>query len=333
MQQELLFRYNYWRQKVKLSNKPIRIWIEPTNACNLKCKLCPQSLGGFPSKGIMDLELMKKISSELRSIQPKLVTLHLSGEPLLHPDIPQLISIIKKEKLNTALSTNGLLMTKQKIEKIIEAGLDCIRIDFAANKERYEEIRQNSVWDAVYENIKRLIELKRQKTSFKPLVLIFNIDVVKSKKESARNLNSLKELFNNGSVKTLNIELHKWAGEFAREAEESGLYEKLSLPDIPKGKYFPCPHIFGSFGITWDGDVVPCCRDLKKDFIIGNIKDNSIMQLWNSEKLMELRQKQIEKKYMDIPLCRNCTMLWGNYSLLKFTQRSLQNLIFRIKGY
>jgi radical SAM protein with 4Fe4S-binding SPASM domain len=280
----------------------------------------------------MDPDLIKKIASELQSIRPKLVTLHLSGEPLLHPEISRLISILKEKRLHVTFSTNGLLLTKQKIEEIIDAGLDCIRIDFAANKERYEDIRQNSVWDVVYNNILSLIEIKKKKNASEPLILLFNIDVVNNKRETTGNLHSMAKLFNKSTVKTLNLELHRWAGEFARASEEKGLYEELSLPEHVKGKYFPCPHIFGSFVITWNGDVVPCCRDLKKDYIIGNVQENSIKHLWNSEKMIELRRKQIEQKYMDIPLCRHCTMLWDNYDFLKFTKSSFQRLLFRIRG-
>lgn len=333
MYQELLFYYYYKRQKAYLKNHPLRVWIEPTNACNLRCRTCPQSVDGFPMRGMMDVELMKKIAIDLRTIHPRMVTLHLSGEPLLHPEIARLVRILKQEDLAVTFSTNGLLLTRSKVEGLIEAGLDDIRIDFAANKERYEEIRQEAVWEVVYNNILTLLEVKRQKGLFNPRVLLVNMDITDDEGETAHNLAQLKDLFKDYTVEVLNLGLHTWAGEFAQKAKEDPLFKELSLLHEGRGKYFPCPHIFGSFVVTWDGDVVPCCRDLKKDYIIGNIKEHSIMELWNSDRMLQLRRKQILKQYNDIPLCRDCTQLWANYSLFKLAKNSLQRFFYLKFGH
>lgn len=329
----MLFYYSYRRGKVHVPSRPLKIWVEPTNACNLLCKICPQSDGGFPTKGLMDVYLINKIASELRTIDPLIVTLHLSGEPLIHPHIGDLIKILKKETLNVTFSTNGVLLTKEKIDELIESGLDDIRIDFAADKKKFEEVRQKAVWETVYKNILALLEIKKERKLFKPRVLIINIDITDDPREVERNLKDLKKLFNGYPAEILNLELHTWAGEFAEKAGNGSLYKRFSHTQAVQSHYFPCPHIFGSFVISWNGDVVPCCRDLKKDYIIGNIKDKTIMELWNSERLMSLRKMQLSKRYKEIPLCRACDQLWCSYTLSKLAKNSLQKALYLTFGH
>ena len=178
-----------------------------------------------------------------------------------------------------------------------------------------------------------MLELKKQRSLLKPRVHLVNIDTVNSNKESIRNLDNLKKLFQNYSVEILNLELHTWAGDFAERAKKDPLFRKLSNLQDDKRNFSPCLHVFSSFVITWDGDVVPCCRDLKKDYVIGNIKEHSIMELWNSEKIIQLRQKQILRQYKDIPLCRECTQLWNNYSVFKLAKNSFQKFVYLRFGH
>ena len=324
--QKLLFYYGYRRQKSHVKNRPLKIWIEPTNACNLECKICPQSSGDFPLKGVMDISLMRKIASELRSIHPLLVTLHLSGEPLLHPNIAAFVKILKKEDLNVTFSTNGVLLTREKCEELIDAGLDDLRIDFAADRKRYEEIRKRAVWEVVHNNLLTLLELKKDRNILKPRLLIVNIDLAEDEERTNANLDNLRNMFKNYPAEIVNLESHTWAGEFARSKMGDPLFENVQARE--ERNYFPCPHIFGSFVITWNGDVVPCCRDLKKDYVIGNIKEQPIMALWNSERLVRLREKQILRQYADIPLCSACTQLWSGHTFSKFAKNAFRKTLY-----
>lgn len=324
--QKLLFYYCYKRKKSHVRSRPLKIWIEPTNACNLECKICPQSSGDLPRKGMMDISLMHKIASELRSIRPLLVTLHLSGEPLLHPEIAALVKILKKEDLAVTFSTNAMLLTREKCEELIDAGLDDIRIDFAADKTKYEDIRRKAVWDVAYNNILTLLKIKKSRNLFRPRILIVNIDVAENEPAAAGNCKKLRDLFGDYPVEISNLEFHTWAGDFARSKKGDPFFAKLQA--VNEKNYFPCPHVFGSFVITWDGDVVPCCRDLKKDYVIGNVKEHTIMDLWNSEKIVRLREKQIAGQYAEIPLCSSCTQLWNGYNFLRFAKNALRKTLY-----
>jgi radical SAM protein with 4Fe4S-binding SPASM domain len=187
----------------------------------------------------------------------------------------------------------------------------------------------------VYNNILTLLEIKKRRKLFKPRVLLVNIDVTDNQERNIYSLNKLKELFGDYKYRAefLNLELHTWAGEFARRAKKNPFFKMFPMSSNEGGEYFPCPHLFGSFNITWNGDVVPCCRDLRKEYIIGNIREHSIMELWNSKQLVQLREKHRLKQFDDIHLCRGCTKLLADYRMIKIAKDTIEKFPYVIFGH
>ncbi|MDO8785613.1 MAG: radical SAM protein, partial [Syntrophales bacterium] len=303
---------------------PVKIWIEPTNACNIKCKTCPQSLSHFPPRGMMSVDLMQKIVDELKVIQPTLVTLHMAGEPMMHNKIDKLVRMAKTTGAPVTISTNGLLLTQDKIDGLIEAGLDDMRIDFAADKSVYELIRCQSSWHTVYENIRILLETKKRRDTAKPILTLINIDVSPDNRQTLENLSRLRYLFDGYPFQTANLDIHTWAGEFAKEhTRNDPIFQVRTAESLVQAKYFPCIHLYGSFNISWNGDVLPCCRDLMKEYVIGNVADQSIVSLWNSDRLLALRRKHALKRHHEIPLCKNCDQVFRSHNLMNVVKKTM----------
>ena len=74
----------YKRKKLVLNTMPIRLWVESSLACNLKCVMCPNKEIPQPNKGIMDFELFKKIIDEAKDFVND-IFIHHRGEPMLNP--------------------------------------------------------------------------------------------------------------------------------------------------------------------------------------------------------------------------------------------------------
>src|SRR3989338_7528633 len=102
--------YNYLNKSELCSNPPIRVWIEPTNQCNLKCMSCANRL--IKERGFMKLTLFKKIIDQLLGYSFE-VFLYMSGEPLMHPDIVEMINYAKNKRLFVNLSTNATLLNNE----------------------------------------------------------------------------------------------------------------------------------------------------------------------------------------------------------------------------
>ena len=71
--------------------------------------------------------------------------------------------------------------------------------------------------------------------------------------------------------------MHNWAGE-------------INGPGKGK-KYSPCTFLWQALIIFWDGAVLPCTQDFFGYYILGNVKDSSLAEIWNNDKMIRLRKK------------------------------------------
>ena len=142
---------------------PIRLNIEPTNYCNLSCSMCPRELNR--PFGYMEFNLFQKVIDESILCGKRLIiTINKDGEPLLHPELPRMIKYAKDKKAAYKINfyTNGILLTEEKSLELIKSGLDTIHISIdALTKETYKKIKNSEKLEIVEQNVKRLIELKK----------------------------------------------------------------------------------------------------------------------------------------------------------------------------
>jgi radical SAM protein with 4Fe4S-binding SPASM domain len=296
--------YGYYCFKIKLNYFPSKVFIEPTNVCNFKCKICPQSTNLKIPKGFMDLGLYEHILSQIR-VNNCRVVLHLFGEPLLHPQIDLMIKKAKENKLNVKLHTNGSLLTFNLSKKIVDSGLDRIVFSFngADSKETYEQICEGVKFDMIVDNIRNFLKIRQQKNNH---LLRVGFELVKLNDNSNTHqiIKSFKKLFKD--YKNLDfdcIPAHSWVGKFS---------QKLNLKTRPQSNFYaPCQHLWNEFCICWDGIVVACCKDMQRDYVIGDIKKETLLEIWNGEKIVKLRKMLIKKKFHKINLCKYCERLWA----------------------
>ena len=157
-----LFRRKILQKKISF-DFPIRLNIEPTNYCNLSCSMCPRELNR--PFGYMEFNLFKKIIDESILYGKRLIiTLTKDGEPLLHPELPQMIKYAKDKKAAYKINfyTNGILLTETKSEEIIKSGLDTMHISIDAfTKETYKKSKIVKSWKLLREMLKGWLHLKK----------------------------------------------------------------------------------------------------------------------------------------------------------------------------
>ncbi|HAS17570.1 MAG TPA: hypothetical protein DCR39_06725, partial [Nitrospiraceae bacterium] len=95
---------------------------------------------------------------------------------------------------------------------------------------------------------------------------------------------------------------HTFGGKVERE--EGKGFRRLG------SKYVPCTFLWYSMSVRWDGMVVPCCVDLAGDMPVGDVNKESLLDIWNGERLMDIREKIVSKRYKEILLCSGCDILW-----------------------
>lgn len=282
----------YKKGESRLNYPPLRVWIEPTNYCNLKCLSCPNS---YLDKKIsyMDLSLYEKIISEIKNGVFE-VNLFLGGESLFHPRIDDFINIAKSADLKVNLHTNATVLDKAAAQKLLNTGLDVLSFSFEGySKPHYENLRRRARYEAVKENILNFLKLKKIKKKKKPVTVL----QVLRKGGEPEDLFT-REFIEAGVNAVRFVDFHDWAGNI----------KGFGMP-CDKNVYNHCEFFWYSISVLSDGSVVPCCSDFTGLCVLGDAKSDDILDVWNNEKSVGLREKLRRKENKQIGLCSNCGFL------------------------
>jgi radical SAM protein with 4Fe4S-binding SPASM domain len=273
---------------------PSRINIEPTNQCNLRCRMCPRGDLTRPV-GEIDMDLFDKLAQEISRHAPAEVRLHKDGEPLKNPRIFEMIDHIKTVAPSTLLNmdTNALLLDEEKANKILDSKLDVLLFSVnAATAETYKKVRGSTKYDQVIENIERFLKLRQERGFVWPKVKVQLIVMAETKDE----IGLFKEQWGPHEVDVLLIPAINWGGHRP---------EVKSLMQLPEKRY-PCTFLWNSFSINWDGKVSFCNVDYNHLGIIGDVREQTIEEIWKSPEFERYRELHKTGRWGEIDLCRDC---------------------------
>jgi len=260
--------------------------------------MCPNKNLTKNEKGYMDFNLFKKIIDEARHFVFDIHLLH-RGESLLHPQFFSMVRYAHEAGIVTRFHTNGTLLDEEKSRQLIESGLDQFAFSFDGfDKKTYEAIRVNASFENTLENIIRFLELKKRRRSWKPVTVLELINFPGLYGRASRG--RMKEFMRNFKGlpldKVVIKEKHNWAGEIGTAPQ--------------KNRYSPCTFLWHALIIFWDGAVLPCTQDFHGYYVIGNVRDSSMAQIWNGEKMLVLREKIVQQDIEGLSTCSNCDRLW-----------------------
>lgn len=298
--------YNHYKKgTIKLPYLPLALWIEPTNVCNLRCVMCPNSLRKQDNLGYMNMDMYKKIIDEAEDFITYIV-LCISGEPLLHRNLPEMIEYAKNANIKTTISTNASLLTPQLSQRILEAGLDAIYFSFdGCSAEIYEKVRVGSNFNKTLNNIIEFLEIKKKlkkETVVELQILIMNQD---GKKDYERNITAFKEKFRDLPLNAIQTRQPSTWGSILSSTDKYD-FKKLGT------HYSPCSYLWCSMHILWNGNVVACTSDFFADHILGKFPNQSLKEIWNYEKYQQFRKAMLERKFDSyFKTCKDCDSLWS----------------------
>ncbi len=302
---------------------PDRLYIESTNICNLSCIMCPTGRKEQTrKKGYMDFNLFKAIVDEMAP-WVQATTLHIWGEPLLHPRLFDMIAYCHQKGLRSEISTNATLLTEERSRKILDAGLGAIYLCLDGMRpETYESIRINADYEKTNANIRRFIELKQAGGYREPFV---NLQIIEMEK-TVGEINSFVEAWRLPGVDRINVKpFDSWGGQI----EDINKLEPGEDP-IPVKRY-ACPNLWYHTHIYWDGRIAMCDRDFNLRYDLGSVRNPdgtvSVLKNWNGPKMQELRRLHVQNDLEHVSPCNTCTeWAWwrpspfrshGNYNAAK----------------
>ena len=139
---------------VSYPRRLLKLYIEPTNKCNLGCKTCIRRTWDEPM-GMMSESIFQRILDGLKELSHK-PTIFFGGfgEPLYHPKIIEMINKVKELGSRVELITNGTLLTDEMSRELIKTGIDVLWVSIdGASPESYADIRLGATLREVIENI------------------------------------------------------------------------------------------------------------------------------------------------------------------------------------
>ena len=266
--------------------------------------MCPNSLSGKSREpGDMDMALYEKIVHEA-SGWVEIFYLFLAGESLLHKNLPDMVRLASDNGIRVVLHTNGCLMTRERAQALIRAGLHEISFSFdGMDPAEYEERRRGANYEKTLKNIRTFLKVKAEEKAARPRVDIQCIDF---KGEATRERKKkFRALFKGLPVDRINvIPAHTWAGAFKDDE---------SLKPVRKSEeYFPCKFPWCSMAVAWNGDVVACCNDLFGEVRLGNVREQTLQEIWNSHAMQRFRQALTAANFREYPVCRDCDVPYNH---------------------
>ncbi len=140
---------------------PAKVYVEPTNRCNLACRTCLRVLWDEPP-GDMGAATFARVLAGLRACAPApAVSFGGIGEPLAHPHIVEMVAAAAALGAPTELITNGTLLTRRRARALVEAGLGVLWVSLdGATPASYADVRLGAALPGVLANVARLRDLR-----------------------------------------------------------------------------------------------------------------------------------------------------------------------------
>jgi len=323
------------------------VFVEPTNLCNLQCKMCYHSQDTMErALGVMKFYEFEKIMNSLKELNKKFRSLYLNvlGETFIHPQLPQFFELagkLKEEGLfkYIFIHTNGMLEQKH-IELILNSPLDAIHfsVDFV-DKALYESIREGGDFDNLIENIKILINSRKQKKPYivpQMVIMDENQHLQKEFIEFFKKLGIKNVIFaGDASDNILNLkenpELYPVVKEdsiLIKEFIPRGVFSERTThtrfsKNRKKDSY--CASPFKCLKIGWDGEISPCIihDDFRHD--IGNVLKAGVKNVFYGDNWMAMRAAHLQGNFKEQRICALCKYR-GRFHLKKQELEKLREI-------
>lgn len=306
-----LFDFSVRELAKELEEWPPALLLDVTNRCNAKCVWCPNP--ELTDLGAMKMDLYRKIIDDY-AVRGGVVHFGTFGEPLMDKGIEEKIEYLQQFPTikRVELLTNAFFMNEKIIPTLLE---NFVSVDISLDeldKKTFEDVKKMS-YDVVRKNIIDL--LKANDRLARPVPVNFRIKTLKTMAETLDH-----EFFKiiEGHQCTIaltpidNNIISNWAGRFDKEGflksygMDSGKSESFNHKRFNLTNTAPCTQLWKWMVVYWDGSVVLCCADMFSAAPVGNLREDSIRDVWGGTVLTELRKKMIARKRFEIPICQNC---------------------------
>jgi len=270
--------------------------------------------------GFMEMALYRRIVDELAALGPSELRLFHYGEPMLHPDLPDMLHYAHAQGLVARFQTNGLALTRERIQALLAAGMNYIGVSVnGLARKDYEAIRPGHSFDTLTQHLRLLREVIQVSGCTCHVHLNAHVD-----REEVRERDEDIQLFKKhwlevaDSLSISGLSLYDHISVVRRgEVTMTDLAGLARRPD----EEVICTEPFDRMIIKWDGRVSGCCADYDGKMLIGDVARQSVADVWNGEEAERLRRLVRARRYVELPLCRTCPKFYSSPYNVVFIRR------------
>lgn len=244
-----------------------KVYVEITNICNMSCSFCH---GHSRQPRRMSEEEFIHVLAQLVG-QTQYLYYHLMGEPLTHPLLPRFLQLAREHGYKSIITTNGTLLNKRGNE-LLDAGVHKVNLSLHSFEEGSEEAHARYV--------EELADFAKQAEARGTIVVfrLWNKGVDGEKNNFAMRLLQEKIpgdwLENARGIRIRGKIFLEWGERFAWPDRAAEI----------RGERFFCYGLKDQFGILSDGTVVPCCLDSDGVIALGNVFEEDVATILQSER-------------------------------------------------
>lgn len=279
--------------KIYPLSAPFTVILDASEACNFNCSYCfrafddTKAWGDYAiKKNLMSWDVFQCAVDQIKQFpeEVKKISLSCHGEPLCNRKLPQMVKYIKEQglKCQVSIHTNASLLDKKYVEELAVSGIDKIIVSLQGlDSSAYKQVCGVDIsFDEFYSNLKSLYQYKLPGTKIH--IKIVDISLGNKSDEFYEKFSSIAD----------SVYIEKPVSIWKQTMEDKShevVYNKYGF-ELKHQEC--CPLLFNTLVVTPDGDVYPCTQILSKEKL-GNIKDTTLLQLWNGEHRKDLLRRQL----------------------------------------
>jgi MoaA/NifB/PqqE/SkfB family radical SAM enzyme len=282
---------------------PSQVIIDTTELCNLACIHCQHPLfkqSEYYAGRSLDKELNAKAVDEVREHgqgKTQYIRYTGEGEPMLHRHVFEMLSYaVKHSGVTVTLTTNGALLTPERVEKLIASGVDVVDISIdALNPETYARIRVRGDLEVTRANVLNLLRASKEPGS--------RTKVVVSYIEQPQNVSETDEFERfwrgNGADYVVVRRLHSNAGA------NLALAEQMRERNAGMARR-PCLYPWERVVLNPRGHLSFCPADWTSGSKVADYRTTTIAETWQGEFYDALRKAHLTNNFKRHPFCGQC---------------------------
>ena len=285
---------------------PLYLDVELTNLCNFRCCFCPTGTRAMNRmKGYMPDEVADALADNIRKYHISGVRFIRWGEPTMHPKYLDILEKVKRAGAMIHINTNGSLLDDTQIERMLEMHLDSIKFSFqGADEGTYNEMREGGDYNQLLHILRMFSELRGERSH--PFIQVSTTLTG----ETAEQVESFKsdverycDYYNVGYTKLNHLNVDEMRIDEKEKEKIRLLQEHETLHHTYRSI---CMEAYDKLSINWNGDVTLCCSDYDNFMIVGNILDQDLKQIFNSNAAKIYREAIARGEYGKIKCCSTC---------------------------